>query len=232
MADTNFEFVCTSGLLLWGPLQCIATGYKNRSKYADKLTKTEKSDFKFVVNARVGKWLTSRVYIHSKSDPDVEDVLLGYFIHHESIDPSNLLENFNAYGYKDEKTKRKHNMVAVGRYDWILDDDGDKKRELCEKYFEHLGILERGHFVMIDADMFGTYCENQSETFDSCQLGNYGVLLTVDDTEYERGWMYFDPKQKDKLIGFFYDANYSFTQPTEYLDDLDDDFPDPVLIIK
>lgn len=229
-AGNNPSFVCHSGKLIWGQLNCIVEGYlANRVDAESTLENPSirgtiiQRDFNYLVNAALGEWSVKDILY--RSQPNELPYLAGFIIYNkEKANPVDILAECAKLGLSSSRDKR---IIYVNRYDWgfvhemPLESqnflyDGDISEDNEEKY----GHLMAGRVIIADAGS-GLAVINQLKEKSSTtprevtikdtllsEYGPVGVHLACPDTEYELGWMVFN-ESKEELIAFVYDGAYT-----------------------
>lgn len=228
-ASDNPSFVCTSGKILWGQLHCIAEGYLANNSDSESPSPSVRGtiiqhDFNYKVNAARGEWNVKDILY--RSQPEDEPSIAGFVVFNKkTANPVEVLNDCMKLGMRSSPDKR---IIYVNRYDWgwaheippaseqllydaNLTDDAERK----------LRAMLGQRIILVDASV-GLFVINQLKESSSnlpknvlikdtlsVQDNAIGVHLACPNTEYELGWMVFNPANTEELIAFVYDGSYT-----------------------
>lgn len=215
--DIPFTFECKSGELLFGQMQCIAEGMKNKGHDGMKGPTPRpmdggtirQNDFQYRLAARVGQWKVSRVYVASREPSDTHEPWhIGYILHHIDVSPIEYLDRACKVGISNGNGHDDRGIVYINRYDWGW-HHGERwdinialgpDRSLTAPQVRELLM---GRLIVLDAKNVQTFfntaktshLERKCYTFfeSQDQQQPYGIQLDPagNHPEYELGWLGF-----------------------------------------
>lgn len=118
------EFVCRSGEMLWGQLQCIVEGATasmeetQETPLAGRFTGTILDhDYRFKVAAKLGTWRVARTYCQTPESPGKR--FNAFVAYHESADVRNLIVQAAKIGISNDQHHKNKDIVYINRYNWV-----------------------------------------------------------------------------------------------------------------
>lgn len=188
----NTEFLCESGVFLWGQIQCIISG-KNSKLFDSPLTKNKPESsgtilvtpFNYKTKAQKGIWIVESAFIDGNP--------IGYVIHHKDYSGQKILGQAAKVGISYRNESQDRSILYVNRYDfsWESGDSEMIKKEF-EKYLDLNQEKMKNKEDNVEQRKKGINSKNFEKNIEEL-LGGY--LLVIDEEKYETFIEYFSIKR-------------------------------------